>query len=1076
MGKYSKKMKLILSVFLTGMMTLSLTTTYGSGITEEDHDPSFFDDLGILQELNRVEESEEIVPDIEINPDENLDYMKLLNTLGILEGDENGELKPYKTVTRAEFTAIVLRLAGISDEYFMNIVPGTKNFVDVATDSWYYGAVKTACDMGLVSGYEDGTFRPDKTVTLNEALKLVVCAVGYGGIAEEQGSYPIGYITVAKNLKISKGVSADEEDRTLRKTVGKILYNALFTNTLSRSLDSKNGSGGFYDTGETVAEKHFGVERKKGIIEGINQQMIGGVSDRENVVYISNSAYTSQLAPEMKEHIGSYVEFFVTTDDNLKKEIIYYSVTDKNTTVTVDFKDITNVTEDYVETDGEISKIKLDANPSMLFNERAVLPFDYQLINPVYYDSFTGTDRIPYGGTAVFTDNNGDGKYDVVNVEAYKTMYLGKVLNLKKTVMDYYVSESGGTEVVDLNPRNLGNTDVEYVMENGKEAAFSSMKAGYVLDIYASTNLEGMNRKMKIVITNRSVSGKITGIEEESVVIAGTKYKISPYYRNTVANYPGYAEALELGTTVKVALNSKREIVAVVSKKDGNNVGYMLDYGKNTDGWFAEIATSDGKVKKLSFAESIKVNGERVSGKEAFKILENTGKGNAPVGYSVNTSEEIKSLDVFELKNPGIVQTAGVGKSIKIDAAALDMGDSRYTHTFDLSDVVLLDDVPIIGIDFGAAGADNSHAPETGLASIEGENTVKIDKSYIGVNRNSENYSNNYYEDRIYLVNFDAGKKTCDLIVFNIGSGGLEEAEAMAPYTVYSGTGNGFHNRFMSETNAVEYDSKANDNILCVNKAYSMKNENGDTVWLVYGMQGGKEVTLNTAPGMKYLTTVNAQDDRINNIAPVQWTPERGASYESEDEDEWFRVSGAKDFYNPSTGVLTYANETAFYFPERFRSVAEPGIKQGDMAFISTNSKGEIVEFQYIANAVDGPERTLCGRPRRASMVRGFCWEPFYGMDGDTINSYYLSNHNHADMAEADVSETIRTIAWDGENDEFIVVSRDDLYGCDAYIAEYDNTDGYTKTGEENNCWLLMNKYNWQCTELIFVDYISNTY
>jgi len=298
----------------------------------------------------------------------------------------------------------------------------------------------------------------------------------------------------------------------------------------------------------------------------------------------------------------------------------------------------------------------------------------------------------------------------------------------------------------------------------------------------------------------------------------------------------------------------------------------------------------------------------------------------------------------------------------------------------------------------------------------------------------------------------------------------------MAPYTIYSGSGEGYQNRYMTETNAAEYGSTVSDTILCVNKAYSMKNEDGDTVWLVQGLQGGKSVTYNTAPGMKYLTSVNAQDDRINNMAPVQWTPERGASYESDDEEDWFKVSGAKDSYNPSTGVMTYANENAFYFPERFRSRTEPGIKTGDMAFISTNEKGHIVEFQYIANAVDGPERVLCGRPRRATMVRGFCWEPFYGMDGDNIDSYHLSNHNHDDMREPEVSETIRTIAWDGENDEFIVVSRDDMYGCDVYIEGIDGTDGYTGTEEYNNCWLLMNKYNWRCSELIFVDYISNTY
>lgn len=1077
MRKYGKKLTLLITILLVSVLSFSVCASVSATITDEDHDPGFFDDLGILQELNKVEEEPETseLPEEERDPDENLDYMTLLNTIGVLEGDENGELNPYRSITRAELTVILLRFTGISDKYFMNVSASELNFSDVAADSWYYGAVKTACEIGMVKGYDDGTFRPDKTVSFNEAVKMVICAIGYGAVAEESGSYPLGYMTVASKLKITKNLKADKNDKTLRKTVAKMMFNALEANTLKRAIDGKNGATAFTDNGVTFGEKYFGIKKKQGIVEGVNEQMLGGVSTRSNAVYILGESYVTSLDDAILEHIGSYIDFYVTSDENSRSEIVWYTVNNKNSIVTAEFDDILDVTEEQVKLDGDIPKIKLDDEPSMIFNERAVIPFDYNLITPRYFDRLTGNDGIPYCGNVVFTDNNGDGKFDVVNVAAYESMYVGKALKLKKVVMDYYESESGGSRVIDLNPRNLGDTEVEYVMENGKEATFDSIKKGYVIDIYSSADIRGLNSKTKIVITNKSISGKVDSVDDDYVEIAGTSYKLSPYYKNTVRAYPNIALTLELGAKVKVALNSKKEVVAVVTKTSSNNMGYMLDYGRSNDGFYAEIADVDGKVKIYPFADKVKVNGSLKSDKDACKLIENTGKANAPVSFKADVSGKLKAIEIHTLKNPGLVQTVGVGKTIKFDKNVLDMGVGRYTYTFDFANTMNIEDIPIIGIDFGAAGSDNSRSPETGIASVESKNTVKIDKSYIGVNRNSQNYGNNYYEDRFFFVNYDEDKKSCDLIIYNIGSGGLEE-DTMAPYTIYSGSGEGYHNRYMAETNAAEYGSTISDNILCVNKAYSMKNEDGDIVWLVRGLQGGKAVTYNTAPGMKYLTTVNAQDDRINSTAPVQWTPERGGSYESADEDEWFRVSGPKDFYNPATGVKTYANTTSFYFPERFRNRTEPGIKMGDMAYIATDESGKIVEFQYIANAVDGPERVLCGRPRRATMVRGFCWEPFYGMDGDNVDSYHLSNHNHDDMREPEISETIRTIAWDGENDEFITVTRDDIYGSDAYIEEIDNANGYSRTEEYNNCWLLMNKYNWRCTEIIFVDYISNTY
>lgn len=87
---------------------------------------------------------------------------------GIVRGYVDGTLRPEGEVTRAEFLKMLLSAKGIP------IVPeiARSPFTDVDTNAWYAKAVLFAQQLGVVRGYGDGTFKPDRTVTLAEALKM----------------------------------------------------------------------------------------------------------------------------------------------------------------------------------------------------------------------------------------------------------------------------------------------------------------------------------------------------------------------------------------------------------------------------------------------------------------------------------------------------------------------------------------------------------------------------------------------------------------------------------------------------------------------------------------------------------------------------------------------------------------------------------------------------------------------------------------------------------------------------------------------------------------------------------------
>ena len=92
---------------------------------------------------------------------------------GLISGYPDGSFKPDNPVTRAEFLKILLSVLGKVPIYGVD-----SRFSDVGQEDWYFGYVMAAVSAGIVSGYPDGTFKPNVQVTREEAAKIVVKAKG----------------------------------------------------------------------------------------------------------------------------------------------------------------------------------------------------------------------------------------------------------------------------------------------------------------------------------------------------------------------------------------------------------------------------------------------------------------------------------------------------------------------------------------------------------------------------------------------------------------------------------------------------------------------------------------------------------------------------------------------------------------------------------------------------------------------------------------------------------------------------------------------------------------------------------
>lgn len=159
--------------------------------------------------------------------------VRYLYCAGAISGYADNTFRPYNNTTRGQLTKIVVLAEG-----WPIYTPPTPTFSDVPTTHPFYRYVETAHSRAIISGYSDGTFRPGSDVTRAQLSKIIVLAEGWetntrGGphFRDVPPTYPFyAYIETAYN----KGIISGYDDRTFRPgtnaargQIAKIVYMAI---------------------------------------------------------------------------------------------------------------------------------------------------------------------------------------------------------------------------------------------------------------------------------------------------------------------------------------------------------------------------------------------------------------------------------------------------------------------------------------------------------------------------------------------------------------------------------------------------------------------------------------------------------------------------------------------------------------------------------------------------------------------------------------------------------------------------------------------------------------------------------
>lgn len=140
---------------------------------------------------------------------------EVLAQLGVLTGYEDGSFGADKTITRAEMAAVISRMMGMEAD--AEKAKGETKFTDVSLDHWASGYVNAVSNKGIISGYGDGTFGPENAVLYEEAVKMVICALGLDkGITVDAADWSAAYIKAAKDKAITTNLKGEKGKALVR--------------------------------------------------------------------------------------------------------------------------------------------------------------------------------------------------------------------------------------------------------------------------------------------------------------------------------------------------------------------------------------------------------------------------------------------------------------------------------------------------------------------------------------------------------------------------------------------------------------------------------------------------------------------------------------------------------------------------------------------------------------------------------------------------------------------------------------------------------------------------------------------
>lgn len=171
----------------------------------------------------------------DVTSKQNQEAIEVLQSVGIMVGDNNGNFNPDQKVTRNEMAVVMSNLM----DYRAATYAGTSPFTDVP--SWAEPYVAACWTNGITSGYTKTTYGGSDTVTTSQAALMLMKALGYFQYSSDFGSdWQFSTIKQASKIDLFDDVDSGVRDAMTRNDLAQLVLNALKTPTVEAEKDGQD--------------------------------------------------------------------------------------------------------------------------------------------------------------------------------------------------------------------------------------------------------------------------------------------------------------------------------------------------------------------------------------------------------------------------------------------------------------------------------------------------------------------------------------------------------------------------------------------------------------------------------------------------------------------------------------------------------------------------------------------------------------------------------------------------------------------------------------------------------------------
>ena len=485
--------------------------------------------------------------------------VETLMALGVIDGYTDGTFKPEKVVTRAELAKLLIVELGYAD-----LTGGAANFSDTA-GHWAEGYIALASGLGLVNGYPDGTFKPDNTVSFDEAITMVLRGLGYSDAALT-GTWPTNYKIKALNIDLldDVNVSAAGADRG---NIAMMLYNMLFL------------AYGEVDADDVWQANEDGKDGK----DVVAKLVIDKIGDLKTEQFISyEDVYDEDDALDTIVDLEPYLYHIVDYYENADDEVAYI---DDVHTVELVLDEVTGWNDDYTGDDADDDSYTVDVDSSD--------PVMYNYSDSITSGAFTNgalsgaalvAIYLDEDGMVDWADGNDDGDFDKSELIAV----IATMINDTVLVQSDYDKWDD-----DIN----ATTDIQLPVDDDED-----FDEDDVIEVYEPWDYDFEDDDLTLVVTRDSVTGDIEEYDgSDSIVIDGVELDYADAFADS------YMSNSDLGDEYTAFLNSDGEIVfldLVVGTKTAEDFAVIVGIADGTvsEAW-GDVDVDDAPQIKLLTAD-----------------------------------------------------------------------------------------------------------------------------------------------------------------------------------------------------------------------------------------------------------------------------------------------------------------------------------------------------------------------------------------------------------------------------------------------------------------------------------------